>query len=71
MDNMYFKATRKKSSTYWEYRQIEKRWDKSIDLAWYADDVIIINLTDLKWMLHIDCDKVTWEFRLFLSGNEV
>jgi len=79
MKEIFFKATNKKSTSCWDYRQIKKRWDLDIDQMKYSDDVIIIPLIDIKtWekldisSIHIDCNKKTGEFRLFyeLKNNE-
>jgi hypothetical protein len=69
---IFFKASRKKSQTYWEYRQIIKSWDLEYDISWASDDVIFLHpmKVDTK-SIRIDCDKKTGVFRLMFWVKEV
>ena len=63
---IFLKAWNEPSETYEEYMKIIKRGDLDYDWACFSDDVIQIwtkdkNILDIK----IDCDRNTWEFRIF------
>jgi len=65
---IFFKASRRKSRTYWEYRQILKRWDLKYDISWNSDDVIFLDPLEVRSnSIRIDCDKKTGEFRLMFD----
>lgn len=74
MATMFFKATRKKSNSYWAYRQIQKSWDNEdlsiIDQMKDSDDIIMIILKDGSNVI-IDCDKKTWVFKIQVSDNSL
>ena len=75
MKEMYFKATKKQSLSYWKwsYRKIIKEWDLSIDEMRFSDDVIRINSIDLLTgeqkfkTISIDLDNKEWKFRIFFD----
>ena len=75
MWEIYFKATKKQSNSYWKwkYRKILKEWDLNIDTMKFSDDVIRIDLIDFKtWKykynsIFIDLDNKEWIFRLFTA----
>jgi hypothetical protein len=64
---LFFKASRKKSESFGDYRKILKSWDDLalIDEFSACDDVIWIR----HWWawIRIDCDKKTGVFRLFID----
>lgn len=65
---MYFKATKKQSKSYWKWsrREIIKEWDLSIDICRSSDDVIRIDCTKYKY-ISIDLDNKEWKFRIFVD----
>ncbi len=73
MCEIYFKATKEQSNSYWKwkYRKIIKEWDLNIDIMKNSDDVIRINLIDFNSLkpkfnsISIDLDNKKWIFRLF------
>lgn len=73
MKELFFKATRRTSRSYWPwaYKEILKHWDLDIDCMKYSDDVIYINLFDLTtWEPKFKClwiDYSNWEYRIFLD----
>ena len=75
MRELFFKATKKQSKSYWKwaYREIIKEWDLSIDTMAYSDDVIRINLIDFETLkpkynsISIDLDNKEWKFRIFVD----
>jgi len=71
MTEIFFKASRKASSSCDGYREIIKRGtpeDLKEDLLDTSDDGIIIFTQDIN-RIGIDCDKKTGEFRLFFKRN--
>jgi hypothetical protein len=70
---MFFKASKKISQSCSSYRKILKRWDRKLDCMIHSDDVIRIQCFDIQTMMptissvSIDCDKETWEFRIFVD----
>lgn len=75
MKELFFQATKKESKSYgkWAYRAIKKRWDLEIDTMRFSDDVIRIDLMDLKTLkpkfnsISIDLDNKKGIFRLFVD----
>jgi hypothetical protein len=62
---LFFKASKKKSTSCDDYRKIIKVWDTAIDEFESFDDAIWIR----HWWawIRIDCDKKTGVFRLFID----
>jgi len=75
MKEIYFKATKKQSLSYWKwkYRKIIKEWDLSLDEMNGSDDVIRINAVNLLTgeknfnTICIDLDNKEWLFRIFFD----
>jgi hypothetical protein len=69
MAEIKFKASRKKSKSFEEYRQIIKSGDLKFDMNQDADDVISLYTTDYK-KIGIDCDLKTGEFRIMFDEQD-
>ena len=66
---IHFKATRKRSDSCEDYRQIEKEGDLRYDLASDSDDVITLYTKD-NVRIGIECNLSDGKFCVFFDGDQ-